>query len=456
MRCLLLFVALLSSLGAAPPPPFSASRPFGTLSRLAPLLAAHAAAPFPPGDAALLLARAAPAFTAARNYTAAASARLELATLAASAYMASPNASTFQALLLARVAAVEALTHAGSYDAAHRVVVLARDEVHGAAGARVVALKSASAAADGLWRAEAAVLNCAGGGERGAVEALAAWERGAPPEGWLAPIRSELHERLARDYLGLLQRAPGGGAAARRGAVEAALLARGPWRRADQLPRHFSPALRGEPWYDPAAPPWSALAPLAAALAAAAPALRAEWRALERAHAHLILPEAECIAEGAGVWRYFTVNAPWVEAVDGAGCSLHAPAACALLAAAAAAGWGGDVLRGTFSAVRGGGRLREHCGMTNAQLKLHVGLVVPRVWEEGGGGGGGGGGRPCAWLTVAGERRAWEEGAVLMFDDSFLHSVDNECPGDEERVVFQLVLPHGDARGEGAAGAWGD
>jgi hypothetical protein len=28
-----------------------------------------------------------------------------------------------------------------------------------------------------------------------------------------------------------------------------------------------------------------------------------------------------------------------------------------------------------------------------------------------------------------------------------------ECPGDEERVVFQLVLPHGDARGGAAAAA---
>jgi len=226
--------------------------------------------------------------------------------------------------------------------------------------------------------------------------------------------------------------------------------ARGPWLRADQLPRRFFPALLARPWYDLAAPPWPGLAALAAALAAAAPALRAEWAALSAGAAPLLLPEAECIADGAGVWRYVTVNAPWVEDVDAAGCAAAAaPAACALLAAARGAGWGGPALRGTFSAVRGGGRLRPHCGVTNAQLKLHVGLVVPRVWDAAGGGGG----RPCAWLTVAGERRAWEEGGVLMFDDSFLHSVDNECPGDEERVVFQLVLPHGDARGGAAAAA---
>ena len=40
----------------------------------------------------------------------------------------------------------------------------------------------------------------------------------------------------------------------------------------------------------------------------------------------------------------------------------------------------------------------SRCGIASAQLKLHVGLVVPRVRE-----GGGGGGRTCAWLTGAGE-----------------------------------------------------
>jgi hypothetical protein len=153
------------------------------------------------------------------------------------------------------------------------------------------------------------------------------------------------------------------------------------------------------------------------------------------------------------------VNAPWVEAVDDRGCALAAPVACGLLALAEREGWGGAALRGTYSAVAGGGVLREHCGMTNAQLKFHVGLRVPRrAGVEAGSGGSGGSGEPCASLTVAGETRAWEEGGVLLFDDSFVHSVVNTCP-DAERVIFQLVVPHGDARGpewDSAISAGGD
>jgi hypothetical protein len=453
-------LSLLLILAAGDSAGLAASRPFELLASLQPLLDKHATTPFLPSDAALLLSRAAPALAAARRYGAAASARSELAALAAAAYAASPNASVFASLLLSRVAAVEAFTSAGAYSRALETVQRAREEVQAAAAGGVMPSRGATAALGGLHRAEAAVLNCRGGGPSAAAEALRAFERGLPPEGWLTPLRGDAHERLARDYLALLQRSPAGGgaaAAAARGVVEAALLARGPWLRADQLPRRFAPALRAQPWYEPPGP-WPSLAPVVAALRAAAPALRAEWAALSRgaSAAELLLPEAECIAEGADVWRYFTVNAPWVERVDRSGCSVDAPAACGLLRAAAAAGWVGAALRGTYSAVRGGGgRLRPHCGMTNAQLKLHVGLVVPRVWDAATGAD-----APCAWLTVGGEARAWEEGAVLMFDDSFLHSVENSCPADSERVVFQLVVPHGDAREKESAAqdaeAWGD
>ena len=47
---------------------------------------------------------------------------------------------------------------------------------------------------------------------------------------------------------------------------------------------------------------------------------------------------------------------------------------------------------------------------------------------------------PCAFLTVGEETRSWQTGKVLFFDDSFVHSVRNECP--RQRVVFQVVFAH--------------
>ena len=84
--------------------------------------------------------------------------------------------------------------------------------------------------------------------------------------------------------------------------------------------------------------------------------------------------------------------------------------------------------------------LRAHCGWSNAQLKMHVGLRVPARAD----------GAPCARLTVGNATRPWAHAQVIMFDDSFRHSVAHDC--DEERVVFQLVFEHPDAAGKGKGG----
>ena len=65
--------------------------------------------------------------------------------------------------------------------------------------------------------------------------------------------------------------------------------------------------------------------------------------------------------------------------------------------------------------------------MTNSKIKLHLGVIVPN---------------DCASMRVANESKAWTEGRVLAFDDSFEHEVVNDCGSD--RVVFQLVLRHPD------------
>ncbi len=66
-----------------------------------------------------------------------------------------------------------------------------------------------------------------------------------------------------------------------------------------------------------------------------------------------------------------------------------------------------------FSALDPHTWLKPHCGHTNAQLKMHLGLIVPRYNNA----------SACALFRVGEETRAWEQGEVMFFDDSFEHEV---------------------------------
>lgn len=74
-----------------------------------------------------------------------------------------------------------------------------------------------------------------------------------------------------------------------------------------------------------------------------------------------------------------------------------------------------------FSILAPGKAIPEHRGIYAGLLRYHLALKVPRDAQA------------CT-ITVAGEQRTWAEGATLIFDDSFPHSVRNDT--DEERVVL--------------------
>jgi aspartyl/asparaginyl beta-hydroxylase (cupin superfamily) len=56
--------------------------------------------------------------------------------------------------------------------------------------------------------------------------------------------------------------------------------------------------------------------------------------------------------------------------------------------------------------------------MLNSRLICHLPLIVP----------------PGCWLRVGNEVREWEEGKLLIFDDSIEHEARN--PTDEVRIVL--------------------
>ena len=75
-----------------------------------------------------------------------------------------------------------------------------------------------------------------------------------------------------------------------------------------------------------------------------------------------------------------------------------------------------------FSKLTPGAHIPPHRGMLNCRLIGHLPLIVP----------------DGCWLRVGNETRQWEEGKLLIFDDSFEHEAKNES--DETRIVLLFDL----------------
>lgn len=85
-----------------------------------------------------------------------------------------------------------------------------------------------------------------------------------------------------------------------------------------------------------------------------------------------------------------------------------------------------------FSVLGPHGHISPHCGLTNARLRVHLGIRVP----------------DGAVMRVGTEARSWSEGRCLVFDDSWEHEVWN--PTDTLRAVLLLDIVHPDLFGKGA------
>jgi aspartate beta-hydroxylase len=92
---------------------------------------------------------------------------------------------------------------------------------------------------------------------------------------------------------------------------------------------------------------------------------------------------------------------------------------------------GKDLMKGTpfsytfFSTMKPGTSINPHYGATNIKLRCHFPLFVP---EE-------------AFLRVAGDPRAWEEGKMIIFDDSYEHEAAN-LSDSKERVILLIDIWH--------------
>ena len=80
-----------------------------------------------------------------------------------------------------------------------------------------------------------------------------------------------------------------------------------------------------------------------------------------------------------------------------------------------------------FSTMSPQASIAAHYGACNLKLRCHFPLFVP---EE-------------AFLSVAGDARPWEEGKMVIFDDSYEHEAANLSP-DKERVILLIDIWHPD------------
>lgn len=71
-----------------------------------------------------------------------------------------------------------------------------------------------------------------------------------------------------------------------------------------------------------------------------------------------------------------------------------------------------------FSRLEPGAHIPPHSGMLNCRLICHLPLIVP----------------PGCWLRVGNETRQWEDGKLLIFDDSIEHEAKN--PSGELRIIL--------------------
>lgn len=113
----------------------------------------------------------------------------------------------------------------------------------------------------------------------------------------------------------------------------------------------------------------------------------------------------------AAIARHFPATLAAIEATDVPRISVRAP----------------NIL---FSKLAAGARIPPHHGVLNARLICHLPLIVPSG---------------CGF-RVGGETREWEQGKLLIFDDTIEHEAWNDGLNDRVIVIFDVWHPDLDDR----------
>jgi FkbH-like protein len=172
-------------------------------------------------------------------------------------------------------------------------------------------------------------------------------------------------------------------------------------------PTIFYPGLTSEPVWDARQFPWFAQ------LKRAVLRIRGEYQKLRKARDafRIIFPGEKEEGDWAAAWLWL-YGREIEENIE------RCPWTMSALSSVTRAGWGG------FSVMRPGSHVEPHCGSTNAKLRVHVPLVVPRGCR----------------MRVGDRMVYWKEGEPVVFDDSYEHEV--WTTRGEPRCVLMFDIMH--------------
>ncbi|XP_029447228.1 aspartyl/asparaginyl beta-hydroxylase isoform X2 [Rhinatrema bivittatum] len=148
--------------------------------------------------------------------------------------------------------------------------------------------------------------------------------------------------------------------------------------------------------------------------------VRDEGLAVMNKAKNLFIPEDENLREK-GDWSQYTL---WQQGRKNENACNAAPKTCALLEKfPESTGCKRGQIK--YSVMHPGTHVWPHTGPTNCRLRMHLGLVIPK--------------KGCQ-IRCANDTRSWDEGKVLIFDDSFEHEVWQDA--DSYRLIFIVDVWH--------------
>lgn len=193
---------------------------------------------------------------------------------------------------------------------------------------------------------------------------------------------------------------------------------KGLFRSAMQRSLYNVDTLHGQPWWTPKKAKFEAAVQQ---LESKWQVIRKEGLALMDKETQLFQSEDESLRD-TGDWKQFMLYMRGKK--DTKNCA-RAPETCKIIdSIPQSAGCKRGQVK--FSVMHPGTHVWPHTGPTNCRLRSHLGLVIPEGTR----------------IRVVNETRTWEEGKVLIFDDSFEHEVWQEA--DSFRLVLIVDLWHPD------------
>ncbi|XP_077365307.1 aspartyl/asparaginyl beta-hydroxylase isoform X2 [Festucalex cinctus] len=175
--------------------------------------------------------------------------------------------------------------------------------------------------------------------------------------------------------------------------------------------------LKAQPWWTPNE---TGYADLVKALEKNWKMIRDEATAMMDQKTGQFVPEEENLREK-GEWGQYTL---WQQGKKSVTSCQAVPKTCSLLERfPEATGCKRGQIK--FSVMQPGTHVWPHTGPTNCRLRMHLGLVIPK--------------QGCR-IRCTDQTREWEEGKVLIFDDSFEHEVWQEA--DTFRLIFIVDVWH--------------